>query len=221
MKLVHPDYLFSIDFKEDETYTVVVENPEEFYNLTNELIGQSNGEEGKFVLSNKKILNMKKDLDVLTDIYSVDINSTKSKNKLYKYLDKTKNDYHLEVKNLDAQIYKLISEIENDLVIDIEYSFEVDYKNILKAIDLKFYNDFDSFIEKLINYINVYTDFFNIETYVLINLKSFLTQSTYEELLNYKTNKEINILFIESRELTFNSKYDKIYIIDRDLSEIY
>lgn len=221
MKLVHPDYLFSIDFKEDETYTVVVENPEEFYNLTNELIGQSNGEEGKFVLSNKKILNMKKDLDVLTDIYSVDINSTKSKNKLYKYLDKTKNDYHLEVNNLDAQIYKLISEIENDLVIDIEYSFEVDYKNILKAIDLKFYNDFDSFIEKLINYINVYTDFFNIETYVLINLKSFLTQSTYEELLNYKTNKEINILFIESRELTFNSKYDKIYIIDRDLSEIY
>ena len=63
--------------------------------------------------------------------------------------------------------------------------------------------------------------FFNIETYVLINLKAFLTQTTYNQLLNYKTNKEINLLFIENREITFNSKYDKIYIIDRDLSEIY
>ena len=160
MKLVHPDYLFSIDFKEDEINTVVIEDAEEFYKLTNELIGQANGEEGSFVLSNKKILNMKKSLDILTDIYSLDINSTKSKNKLYKYLDKTKNDYNLEVQELNAQIYNLMSKIENDLIIDMQYSLDVDYKNILKAINLEFYNDFDSFIEKLINYLDVYTDFF-------------------------------------------------------------
>lgn len=221
MKLVHPEYSFQIEFKEDEIYTVVVENKKEFYKLTNELINQSRGEEGKFVLSNKKILNLKRDLEVITDIYNLDLNSTKSKNKLYKFLNIEKESYMEKMLEIDSKIYEFILSLENDLDLDIDYDLEIDYTNIYKSIDLRFYEESNSFIEKLINYLNVYVDLFNIDNFVLINMKTFLDKNSFKNLFQYKLNKEINLIFIESEEIRFNSKYDKIYIIDKDLSEIY
>ena len=49
MKIVHPHIDKQIDFDKSDVYILIIENPQEFYNLSKQIISQFNGEEGEWI----------------------------------------------------------------------------------------------------------------------------------------------------------------------------
>ena len=67
MKIVHKNLQRQINFEEHQFWSLVIENPKEFYRLSNDLYKQSIGEEGEFVVShNNESINAENKIKTLT-----------------------------------------------------------------------------------------------------------------------------------------------------------
>ena len=77
MKLVHPDFFFPIEFRENYMETIVVESPRILSQCLEELRRQIDGiGEGQWVLSEQaEALDIKKACCLLMDPFSVDLNN--------------------------------------------------------------------------------------------------------------------------------------------------
>ena len=84
MKLVHPDFSFQVELCECSICKLVIEAPKLFYALTTDLLNQSEGSEGKFVLSdNGKIQRISEKMYNIINPFSIELNTKKALTKLY------------------------------------------------------------------------------------------------------------------------------------------
>ena len=86
MKLVHAEYGIEIELKENQIPVLVIESPEKFSELIQELYLSKQGGEGKVLLSEAdKLLNMGKFLELVVNPFAIDVNE----NYHWKYIQGT------------------------------------------------------------------------------------------------------------------------------------
>ena len=81
MKLVHPNISRHIDFEKAENYQLVIENANECYKLTKEIISQCNGENGEWVLSETFPIELNKNALIMYNFFDLSCNNKKTENK--------------------------------------------------------------------------------------------------------------------------------------------
>ena len=87
MKIVNKNWQRKIEIEENTIYTLVFENKRYYRENIIELINQHKGNEGSFIISkNSKEIEFDKDSYIITDIFSIDINSKKVLTKVYSSL---------------------------------------------------------------------------------------------------------------------------------------
>ncbi len=111
MKLVHTNLNTAV-LSDKYVFTEwIIESPKLYAYYLQELFLQQNGEEGRFVLSDKeKELNIAKNMEIIVNPFQIEINGRKILNKLYAELDqlsKSELMYYLT----DLQMQELIKEI--------------------------------------------------------------------------------------------------------------
>lgn len=223
MKLVHPFLEKPIVFEENNMNVLVIENQKVFSELVWELLEQINDKEGRFLLSSDlKLLELKKSMDLVIDLFSLDFNQKKIISKVYSQLKMVAvgSEYYMDSTCLIGEIVHYLEKILQDIHYPLEYDQEMDIGAIFKFADVKIGITYGTLIEKLIDYLALMQELCGISFFVFVNLKCYLSDEEVEQLYHFVAYKKFNILLLENTMREKRFEQEKIRIIDIDMCEI-
>ena len=203
MKLVHPDVRRALEFDEERTTVWLIENPRAFYHYIMQLNMQIKGKDGKFVLSrDMKELKISKQMDIILEPWSIDFASRKILNRLYEEINEMawETENFIRTKEIMTNLNRYILELEHKLPYAVECPEEIDFIQLLKALDIKLEVDAETLLEQLVLYIKLCQRLLHIQILVLVNIKCYLTKDELKELYKIATYEKVNLLLIESVE---------------------
>ena len=202
---------------------LVIESPSEFFSVVSELQNQLDGEDGDFVFKqNDKDVSFNKIGFLVTDLFNVDLNDKKLQNLLYKQLEKelaSDEDLFVQFNEINACVLTFLQNSSFRLPLAIEFD-ELSLQGVLKETVLKVQKTYDTFLEKIICFINLLVALKNIRLMVFVNLKSVLNDDDMQALYAHCQHEKVGLLLIESTQPKTRLKGEHMTIITSDLCEI-
>ena len=224
MKIVNKNWQRKIEIEENTIYTLVFENKRYYRENIIELINQHKGNEGSFIISkNSKEIEFDKDSYIITDIFSIDINSKKVLTKVYSSLLKLLVEDVSRYNELSTNIKVYFEKLIFDSSLEIEQGEEIDMTSLLKLGDFKIHVDNDDILEKFIKFLKVLTELCNCKIIFVVGLHNVFTIDEIKEIYKEGCLNKINIINIEYQQFKniSNENYKEIvYIFDKDNCEI-
>lgn len=224
MKMVYEPFEYPIVFEENKVNVVCIERPECFRQFIEDLQEQIQEEEGKFVLSaDGEELPLKKYVCVITDIFNLEFNERKVLNRIYEELDQyaASEEMYLQTCELQTHLFKFLENLVQATDYPLSYSQEVDLTDLYKAVELEVQTEYESLLEKIMDYMDLMVQIFHIHCLVFVNLKSFLRTEELEDLYKAAAYKKVHLLLLENRAGEEQNERERWFIWDKDLCEIY
>lgn len=222
MMIAYPAADICCELNEDKILTLIIENQHIFYSLIADIQSQLDGNDGKFVLSeNFQPLDMRKNTELITQLVPFTVNQKELISKLYTLLKKKAVDEimyqstHEIMSNISEYLYKLTEEQDMELAITVPE----DISGILKAFDVRFEDENMSLSEKILEYTITSNELKGKKLFVIVNLRSYLTDIQVEQLFQSILLKKIQLICIESSEHE-RLKNEEVIIIDKDMCVI-
>lgn len=223
MKLLHPDWNHVFDFDEHDSFCLTIENPKILRNYLSELYGQSIGEEGNFVLSDKdKELSISDKLAVLVDLLFFPSSekrvATKIQSRLKDFV--VSEDLYTETTALLTDLERYAEQITEQFPYALQHK-ELDPPSLLKLLGFEIETEFDGPCEKLIEYFNISNDVCGVGIFVLVNPSAFFSPEELRLIIENCRLMKHNLISIESAVNGCTNLYDARAIIDVDGVEIF
>lgn len=222
IKIIHPHLETPLIVSEEFVQLLIIENPNEFYKTVSGLYNQFDGAEGEFIfLEDDKEIAAFNAGEVIINVFDFELNDKKLLNMLYKRLEKQSfegGSYNLLDKaneSIASLMYSVFQEFPFSLVFN-----ELAPADLFKLAGVKFEKTYDTFLEKIICYINAVVSLKNNDFFVFVNLKSVLNDEELDLLYKHCSNEKIGLLLIESSKLRDYLEYEKAVVITADLCEI-
>ena len=219
MKLANSKFFETLEF-ECGSQTLVVENVELLRTIILQLKFQINNKIGDFILSdNDEILDISKNILLITDVFEISGLSKQLKNKLQQYVESSyDND------DLYQDVYQKLIEFGNDLINSVPYplcfSQSLTKIDIIKMLDIQLEHNYSSLLEEVIDYIDIFSQIIKTKLFVFISLRSFLTDEEFNNFMKIMDYKGIRVLLIERYLSLDNGMNNNVHIIDKDLCVI-
>lgn len=224
MKIINKNWQRKIEIEENTIYTLVFENKRYYRENIIELINQHKGNEGSFIISkNSKEIEFDKDSYIITDIFSIDINSKKVLTKVYSSLLKLLVEDVSRYNELSTNIKVYFEKLIFDSSLEIEQGEEIDMTSLLKLGDFKIHVDNDDILDKFIKFLKVLTELCSCKIIFVVGLHNVFTIDEIKEVYKEVCVNKINIINIEYEQFEniSNENYKEIvYIFDKDNCEI-
>ena len=115
------------------------------------------------------------------------------------------------------QEYLLQLEQETDYILDL--ADEIDFASLFKAFGIKYEVLEENFLERLVRYMRIVERLLKKKLFVLVNLRSYLSNQQIDELIKEATYQEIQLLLIETCARDCIEGVTR-YIIDKNGCEI-
>lgn len=216
MKLVNSKYNLSMEWEENKSTTLIVENKDNMLNIINNLINQLSGQEGDFVLSDEVKVKWEKQVDFILEPFTINFNNKKILSKLYEQMFDVSKDEIEDYNSINNVIINAIDKVTQRVEYNnIVYNLDFDWKNIYKLYDVKIGEDYDNLSEKIEEYIKIIADVLHIKLVIFLNLKEYLSKIELENIQQICFYKKINLLLLESEERE-KIENEKTFIIDKD-----
>ena len=222
MKLVHRDLERQLVLEDMQSDEWIIESPTLFSRYVQELYIQSQGGEGGFVLSEgDKTLSIEKDVEVIINPLSVNVNEKRFLNKLYAELRETAygESMYLKTQELLAKLQGYFSDVEQQGTYFLTTDAEIDITNVFKAMGVRVECYADNFLQTLDEYIKLLAELLRKKLIVLVNIGSYIQAEEMEQLARTAMHNEVYLLFVENQQRNFSTVFRR-YIIDRDNCEI-
>lgn len=221
MKLQLKNFNFNVDL-DDKINTIIIENTIEYRKIVNSFINELNIKDGNILLSKDiELLMPDKYLFTFYDYFSFDINKY-ALNKFYKKLKEISMlEYLPETSNLKNKIEEYVYKITKEYDLYLDISCDLDIIEILKSLNVKIKQYDKLSLDKIINYMNIISEIFNIKHFVFISLKNYFTEKEILDFYKYIIYNEFNVVLVEPNNVKTIQTKEKTYIIDKDLCEIY
>ena len=209
-------------FKENSVMVLTIENTRQYREMVTDLIQQSEGEEGKFVLSeDNEPLNPSKYLHIVQDFIHLDIEERRFTNRLQSYLLQIAQQ---ELGEQAQEITDLVESFLQQLSVASEYDmvYEVGERltQIIKMAGFKVNMKNESAIENLIEHLSVYNGLMKNQCNVLIGAKSWFCREELMQLYKMAFYRKWKLLLIENHQQGPPIPGEEHYIIDKDLCEL-
>ena len=221
MKLAHPYINGVIQFKENTVQTLVVENSNFFFELTNDFLYQVLGLKGKTILSlNNEQIDFSKNAELISQFLPFDMNTKHLVTKIISLLEKKALDaaFYTSTQELMQQIESLTFDLAFDLPCDIQCS-KLSFLNILKSLGITIVDDSIDLAEKLLNYMELVRELDKNKLFIFINLRSYIDDNKMQLFFDTITKKDFSVLLVDNCEKGLIEKENR-FIIDADLCEI-
>lgn len=222
MKLVYPGINNVFDTDIEKVNCIIIENQKLFLSLLEDINEQLNGNEGKLVVSeNNKPLQTSKYLEVLSQFVPFELSKKSLITKISSELEKkaVSSEYYAETVEIVSRLENYLINLAFDFSCDINYN-KLEIGSIIKASGVEISNDYDNLGEKIIDYIELVTEFDRRKLFVTVNLRSYLSDSETSDFMQTVLSHGYNIIMLENCEHTRLEK-ELRYIIDSDLCEIF
>lgn len=223
MKLVHPDFGFQMQFGQGNACELVIESPGLFAKYVQELLRQTEGEEGDFVLSEgDKEYPLSKCAELIVNPLAVDINDKKILNKLYHELaeQSVEDEMYLLTQKVTADLQSYFYQLEQRCPYMLESDMEIDMIAVFKALGVKLENYSGDFFENIVQYTKILAELIGKRICIFVNIRSYLDEVQMGQLVEMAVYNELALLFIEKTQDGFSNGIVR-YIIDKDNCEIY
>ena len=187
-----------------------------------ELAEQCKGQEGRYVLSDKeKEVDLAKNVEIIFDIFSLEINEKRILNKLYSEMNELAKSEEFFVKTQEViqgiQKYLLDLEYATDYILTFEQ--EIELPALFKAAGLRHEEIEENYFERIIRYVKIVVSILHIRVLVFVNLRSYLTDEQIQELMEEALRQQIYVVLVENSQKNC-IEGEKRYIIDKDMCEI-
>lgn len=225
MILVHPLFTDPIEIQNNKINIVILEHQHLFTKFIAEIFTQVNDGTGPFLLSQDgKKLDFSKNMDIVVDVFNLTVNQKKVINKLHSSLLITaqESEHYLTTSELLTNINVYLDEIIQDQSLALTYNEALDIAGIFKAADVRFAEEQEYLPEKLIDYMEVMTEYCNIECFAFVNLKSYMLETELKNFYRDVLYKRFKVILLESRidsEIYELKDLENILILDKDLCE--
>ncbi|MEG1791024.1 MAG: type II-A CRISPR-associated protein Csn2 [Clostridia bacterium] len=225
MKLTHFLLTTPITFLDDKTCVLQVESQKLFLQFVENLHERSDGEtgDGFQIYDGCNDYEFSKDVIVLSDIFHLCEFNKKLNIKLQK------NILQLFAKDIEAQklflqlsqqLIALVNSTTDKIDVPTEMSMDIQFQDFIKLLNISFANIENSTLGKLVDFINIISEFNLCKVLVLINIKCYFSDVQLEELFLHCKYKKIELLLLEHFNDVRTLKTEKRTIIDCDLCEI-
>ena len=207
---------------EDKVLTLIIEHPDFFYTVLNDINDQIEGGTGFSVIScNAKLISFAKQATMITEFVPFEMNRKELISKLYAHLKKcsVNEDMFIRTNEMLSATERYISELaqyaEGEFVTD-----EIcDVTPLLKMFGLKFVDSYDTLEEKLLEFFLAMTEYAGKTVFICVNLRSCLSLQKAEKLFESVIEHGIPLLCIESSDKG-KTRFEKRVVIDDDLCVI-
>lgn len=222
MILVHPEFNKQICINNFEITEWIIESPELFSKYLKELLNQSKGQEGSFVLSNQdREFDFSKSIEIIMNPLEIDINDKKIQSKIYGELLTLANDetMYLKTRELVGLLQQYFYDLEQHYNTTLVIEDNIELKELFKTIGVRVEEESLDDFERLIQYIKLQVELLKKKLIIFVNIRSYFSNEKLEHLFEFTKYNEIDILLIESIQRDFTNQTNK-FIIDIDKCEI-
>ena len=200
---------------------LVIENKQFFRNLLSDICRQVDGFEGETVLSNnEKQIDFAKNAEIIDSYLTFTINRKNLLTKIVSSLEKEAVSESMYIKSAEIinNIEQYMISLCESFACDLEYS-KISIPNLLKMAGITIRDEYNSMLERIIDYMELVREFDRDKLFLFVNLKTYFSD---EEILPfYETviGHGFNVFLIEST-MSDLIEYERRTIIDKDLCEI-
>lgn len=220
MKLTCFELQNPIEITEGKIFTLVLENPTFYRNFIGDLLLQSNGESDRFSLYDENgDYDIRKNAEIITDIFNISFDSRQISNKINQIVTDEFYLSEINAEKLLSGINEIGTTILSRLDFNAIYNPIEDVNGILKLFGFSFDYESLSLVERIMEYLDFLNRYFDKKLFILINLKTILSQSEYSEFVKFLNYKKIKVLLIEDHKREIQDRNEEIRIIDTELCE--
>jgi len=220
LKLAYPKINHVIEIHKNQINSIVIENPSLMYQFVEDMRQQVDKQGGKAVLSiEEEPVEIYKYLELITDVYHMDLNSKAVVTKLTDSLGKkaVEPEYYEKTMQLISDMQQYINDLVWDMDTDVQFG-EISAKQILKAVNISFADVDLGLEEKIVEYLTIHRKFLGNKLFVFVNARSYISGDCFEALAETLIAHEFTVLFIDNKEYPKVSEENR-WIIDIDLCE--
>lgn len=222
MKLVKPDFLTPFNLYDDKINLLIIENKNTFYGFINELYDLIQDKQSNIVLSKNNIpVKVSSEVELITQFIPFEINNKKILTRLYNKLSNTSVDMDIitDTYNIEMEIQSYIIKLCDNYSFELEFDNNIDIKALLKAVNLKFSENYENLSEKLFEYMTNIRELEGEKLFVLVNFSLYISDEDLQLFFETAVNHRFYLLLIESYNNILGKNINK-RIIDNDLCEI-
>lgn len=209
MKFIYPGINNVFEITNQYVNTIVIENRKLFYNLCSDIYNQTEGLDGKVVLSKKDTpIPIAKNLELINDFIGFNINRKPLINKIIGALENIAIDaeHYLNTNRLLSDIEQSVNEWSFPLSCNIVTS-KINVTNVLKAVGIEICDDYVGIsgqAEKIIDYMELVREFDKDKLFITVNMRSFFPDSILTDFIKTVLDHDFKLLMIE------NCSYEKL-----------
>jgi CRISPR-associated protein Csn2 len=218
MKLYYAPCELEISFDIGQISAISIENVNSWRNFIESLWEQANGYVGNIFITDKdKEVKVDKDVSVIFNPFSLDVNEKKIISKLYSEMKTiTEQELYVQKTELNSGIVNLLDEINSRISYPIEFSLELDILQLFKIYNVKINMQDSSLIERISNYVKLAHQILGIKLFVFVHLKQYLSEEEwgyFNEMISYE---QVAVLLLENSVLKSEALKEKWWILDAD-----
>lgn len=218
MKLIHSDWSFQLELQEGIVQRMIIEDPVIFRKMIADLRYWQNGEDNKWILSDKgKILKADKSCEVIIDYFQLDLNQRKMISTLYDEMESVINVSELLIKwrSISAEIQEMLESAMDATDYDIICA-EPDLKSLFKMTDVHFRDSSQGELEHLLEYQQLASSVKGIQLFILINATTFFGKQEMNYIYEQAKYKKYQLILLDMQNVEINREEENIMFIDKD-----
>lgn len=209
-----------MDFSTTKVQTLVIEAPSFLRAFLQDLYDQIDGMEGEMVLSEQdKQLAIGNWVEVMDNFLNFDMNKKHLLNKIIGQMEKISGSDAFFLKTAD--ILQRLEAYTSELA----FSFDCDIVcghctvgGLLKGMGVTVRDEYEDFLERLIDYMELVREFERDKLFIYVNLRSFFSDAEVEGFLRTALDHGYRILLIDAQSHEKLSLENRI-TVDNDLCE--
>ena len=217
MKLFIPQIDCLLECEQGKCQSLVIENKAVWCSILNDVAEQLRGNEGKIVLScNDKIIPLSKNVELISQFIPFDMNQKGLLTKIMNEMQKIAiNEQHFVQTTTALSCWeKYLLELSADMVGNIGFS-KINLESLIKSAGIEVESTYDNLGEKILDYFELVSVYDSKKLFVLVNLRSYLSEKEMKEFLKNVMVHQYEILLIDSIEHPILD-LEKRYIVDAD-----
>lgn len=223
MKIASSEFHFQIEMNEQWITEWIIEDPIMYRNILFDLQAQMAGLEGNLVLSeDDQIIPLRKKVDFIINPLNLGENEKKLLQIFYGKLKEIAvgEKFFQQYQILSGEIQQFLCELCMEFDFEVSTEEQIDGVSLFKSAGVHFEQQFTSPCEQIIQYMSRVCSLMGMETFIIHNLKSMLSQEELKMLYKEIAYRHYSVLIIENAQKGVDLG-EKRYIIDSDGCEIF
>lgn len=207
----------TLNINSEKPLNIIFDNINEMFEFKKNLSIQLEEGEGNFSIIDSEVpLKFKTQVEFISNIMDVSVNTKKSITALYKKLENeiAVSNSIVEFEELREKILIWLDKLREETLIDFSYEKDFEISDFFKIFDIRYTERNNDLFESFIKYINLIVETTKIKVIFISFLGYIFNEDQIKEFFDICKENNIYLILIEKEGHYFENRCEKVKIID-------